>query len=301
MRELLTVLLLALLRLRLGRRRWDVLVIHIAWPTYRFPRLVQSLFGKKILIIEHWSAYSKNFYLDTNSKAHERMKKMFSGSAKYAAVSQRLAQDISKFSQRNDLDIRVVPNVVDDRFFFRGNDHATSIFMAANWNSFRRPFLVLRAMSDVFCSHPELKLVIAGIGPQFPAMKEFVTDQEWHDRVSFLGLVSRDRIAEEMRRARLFVHPTSHETFSVITAEAMCSGVPVLVSNVGALPELVLQGESGLLVENDDASWRAALLEALSPLRAWDRSKIAFNAKLRFAPDVVGGQLADIIAEVASR
>lgn len=301
LREWLTLVLLTAVRVRLGRKSWDVIAIHVAWPAFRFPKVVRWLFGSPVVIIEHWSAYASDFHLDPNSKAHARMRKMFSDHPTVIAVSEGLARDIAAFAQRNDLDIRVVPNVVDDRFYPADAPPTPTLFMAANWNRFRRPFLVLDALPALIAMHPDLRLVIAGGGPQLEKMKTYVTDQDLSDHVTFLGFVQRDRIAEEMRRATLFVHPTTFETFSVVTAEAMCCGTPVLVSNVGALPELVVPGETGELTTNEPKSWRAALLAALDPKTEWDRQRIAKRAGQRFTPAAVARQLNDILSEVASQ
>lgn len=302
LREILTLLLLFIVRVRLGgRRNWDVVVVHVAWPTLRFPRIFRLLFGRRIVLIEHWSAYSRDFYLDPRSRAHARMRRMFSVDVPVVAVSKSLANDISRFAQRDDLDIRVVPNVVDDRFGFNGFEPGPSIFMAANWNSFRLPFVVLRCIPRLLVEHPNLRLVIAGAGPKLEEMKGFVGNQEWRDQVLFLGQIGREEIARQLRKATIFAHPATHETFSVITAEAMCCGVPVVVSDVGALPELVTPGVSGFLVENDEASWCRALLRALDPKKVWERDLISSSAKTRVSPNVVGKQLADILVEVVSR
>lgn len=302
LREILTLLLLFIVRVRLGvRRNWDVVVVHVAWPTLRFPRIFRLLFGRRIVLFEHWSAYSRDFYLDPRSRAHARMRQMFSVDVPVVAVSKSLGNDISRFAQRDDLDIRIVPNVVGDRFGFDGFEPGPSIFMAANWNSFRLPFLVLRCMPKLLVEHPNLRLVIAGAGPKLEEMKGFVGNHEWRDQVLFLGQIGRDEIARHLRKATIFAHPALHETFSVITAEAMCCGVPVVVSDVGALPELVTPGISGFLVENDEASWCRSLLRALDPEKVWDRDLISSSIKALVAPDVVGKKLSDVLVEVVSR
>ncbi len=299
--ELLTLLCLVVTSARLFFFKCDVIVIHVAWPTFRFPRLVKALFGSKVLVIEHWSAYAEDFYLDPRTKAHARMRRMFSGSTPIIAVSKRLAFDIANFAQRDDLNIRVVPNVVDGSFRYSRERIPNSIFLAANWNSFRLPFLILNVVPDLLARHPDLQFIIAGGGPNLQRIVDFVSSKGLEKSVRILGAVSREQIAQEMNRAAIFAHPTSYETFSVITAEALSCGVPVVVSNVGALPELVTPGVNGILVENDEVSWRDALLHALVSDEAWDRERIASDAQARFSPDVVGRQLARILTEVAGQ
>lgn len=301
LRELLTLLLLVLVRLRLGKKDWQVVLIHVAWPTFRFPSLFRMLFGNRVAILEHWSAYGEDFYLDPNSRAHSRMRRMFVSDVPLITVSDSLANDVKSFSRREHFNIHVVPNSVDARFNLGNPSNPPIVFLAASWNSFRLPFLVLHAVPALLVEYPEVRFVIAGGGPKLREMQDFVSKNDWSERVSFLGAVDRERIAGEMRRATLFAHPATSETFSVITAEALSCGVPAVVSNAGALPELVVQGENGILVENNETSWREALLRALDPKTNWDRKKISEQARSRFSPEVVGQQLADVLKEVAAR
>lgn len=299
--EWLTFFVLLAVRLRLGTRAWDVVVVHVAWPLFRFPGLFKILFGRNVVIIEHWSAYSRNFYLDPDSRAHARMRRMFSGNTSVVAVSNGLAHDILKFSQRDSLNVDVVANVVTDEFEYLDQKVLqTTILMASNWNRFRRPFLILSSMRAVWDRYPELRLVIVGGGPDLQAMREFVRREGREQQVEFLGFVDRARVAREMQRATIFAHPTVHETFSVVTAEANCCGVPVVVSDVGAIPELVTEGINGLLVRNDEGAWRCALLRALDPTMVWDRRSIAENARARYSSRVVGARLARTLAEACS-
>ena len=59
-------------------------------------------------------------------------------------------------------------------------------------------------------------------------------------------------VAAWLRRATLLVHPARWEGFGLGVLEAMLAGLPVVASNVSSLPELVVDGETGILVRPDD-------------------------------------------------
>src|SRR5262249_37290531 len=63
--------------------------------------------------------------------------------------------------------------------------------------------------------------------------------------------------------ADVFVLPTRGDCFSIASIEAMATGLPVVVSAVGGIPEIVEEGESGHLIAPDDASGLIAALESL--------------------------------------
>ncbi|NAZ35348.1 glycosyltransferase family 4 protein [Rubellimicrobium sp. CFH 75288] len=85
------------------------------------------------------------------------------------------------------------------------------------------------------------------------------------DRILFRGEVPVDQVARWYAVLDLFVAPQRWEGFGVTPLEAMACGVPVLATDAGAFPDLVVPGETGLLVPRDDGpALSSALTEALS-------------------------------------
>ena len=72
------------------------------------------------------------------------------------------------------------------------------------------------------------------------------------DRVELTGRLSRDDLVREYCRAAVFVSPSLYEGFGLPAAEAQACGTPVIATHAGALPEVVADGESGLLVPPAD-------------------------------------------------
>jgi glycosyltransferase involved in cell wall biosynthesis len=297
--ELLTALLLLVARLRLGRRKWDVVNIHIAYPLLRFGGWFKLLFGRKIALTEHWSAYHKDFNLPYSSKARQRLASMFSETLPIATVSRALGEDIRRFAGLRQLNLSIVPNVVDPEVFHRPDGatvrHQGRLLMVANWAPIKRPFLVLEAFRQLADDFPEAELHIVGYGAQWQAMCEYVNRSCIAHRITFLGPRSKSEIAEEMRLASGFLHPSDYETFSVVCAEALSCGCPVIASNVGGIPEVV--GEAGVLVENTLAAWVTALSLVLGS--QLNQSVAMTSGTERFAPSVVGQAYRDFLETAA--
>lgn len=108
--------------------------------------------------------------------------------------------------------------------------------------------LLLRAFARVRERVPNATLVI--IGPN--------EAPESQPGVQFLGRLQKSdpgderRLAESYSSADVFCFPTRHEPFGLVVLEAMLHGLPVVASNVWALPEMVLEGETGYVVRPDD-------------------------------------------------
>jgi len=98
---------------------------------------------------------------------------------------------------------------------------------------------------------PELRLVLAGAPTDTAYMKELRERSDAlriSDRVFFLGGLSPEKLAEEYARAALVVLVSRQDTSPVCVQEAMAAGKPVIGSDVGGIPYLVREGETGFLV-----------------------------------------------------
>jgi glycosyltransferase involved in cell wall biosynthesis len=105
-------------------------------------------------------------------------------------------------------------------------------------------------------------LVVLGEGPERPTLERLARELEVESRVFLPGRVPD--VAAWLRRASALVHPARWEGFGLGVLEAMLAGLPVVATNVSSLPELVADGETGLLVAPDDPSALGlALAEAL--------------------------------------
>jgi glycosyltransferase involved in cell wall biosynthesis len=94
-------------------------------------------------------------------------------------------------------------------------------------------------------------LVVLGDGPERAALLRLARELGLERRVFLLGRVPD--VTAWLDRATLLVHPARWEGFGLAVLEAMLAGLPVVATNVSALPELVVDGETGVLVPPDDA------------------------------------------------
>jgi glycosyltransferase involved in cell wall biosynthesis len=136
---------------------------------------------------------------------------------------------------------------------------------------------------------PEARLVIVGSGPLRDRLEQRARGPGGCGRIVFTGYVpERDKV-DYYRRADVLLFPSALEGFGFTVAEAMACGLPVVASNRGSLPELVVDGEGGFLVDPDrpadfvagtlrllrDATLRATLgaanVERAQRLFRWDR------------------------------
>ncbi len=107
---------------------------------------------------------------------------------------------------------------------------------------------------------PEARLLIAGDGPDEARLRALTASEGVGERVTFLGRLSRERLALYFRAADYTVLYSGYEGLSHVALESLAAGTPIIASDKGGNPELVAHGVNGLLVPYPDP---AALAETL--------------------------------------
>ncbi len=121
--------------------------------------------------------------------------------------------------------------------------------------------MLLRAAAEVFQSLPDAVLAVVGEGEAQSSLETFARDLGVENRVRFTGF--RKDVTALLHASDLFVHTSLMEGCPNAVLEAMAMGKPVVATEVGGVPELVLHGETGLLVPSGDEAALARALEGL--------------------------------------
>jgi glycosyltransferase involved in cell wall biosynthesis/putative flippase GtrA len=111
---------------------------------------------------------------------------------------------------------------------------------------------LIRAVSDLALVDEEVKLVIVGSGPLEHELKKQVQDLGLNDHVQFTGKMPQKELWQYMRAADIFALNTGYEGLPHIIIEAMKNGLPVITTDVGGNPEVIKDGQNGLLVKYGD-------------------------------------------------
>jgi colanic acid/amylovoran biosynthesis glycosyltransferase len=125
------------------------------------------------------------------------------------------------------------------------------------------PRLTLAAFAEVLRQYPEARMRMIGDGPLFRECQRLSRRLSIGHAVTLLGRLPHEAIAEEMRRARLFVQHSieaasgDSEGTPVSILEAGASGLPVVSTRHGGIPDVVLDEETGMLVQEGDVKGMA--------------------------------------------
>ena len=129
--------------------------------------------------------------------------------------------------------------------------------------------VLLHAMKQLSTRGPSCDLILAGDGAEHGALQALRARLNLEESVLFTGRVDHHTALSLFAGCKIFVLPSRHEPFGIVNLEAMAAGKPIVASRVGGVPEIVIDGENGLLVPPEDPDALAATLGRLFNDEAW--------------------------------
>ncbi len=146
--------------------------------------------------------------------------------------------------------------------------------------------VALTAFATLSRRFPALRLIVAGDGAARPALERQARALGIADAVDFLGWVAPAEVPALLNAATVVVLPSRREGLPLAAVQAALMARPLVATRVGGLPEVVIDGETGLLVAPDDAPGLAAAVARLLE-RPADAERLGWAARAR-ARDVLG-------------
>lgn len=137
--------------------------------------------------------------------------------------------------------------------------------------------LVIEALAQLAAKHPGLRYLVVGQGPEQRALQDLAARLGVAERVVFAGPVADAELAAHYHLASVFVMPSrfigaeaSVEGLGLVYLEAMAAGLPVVAGRSGGVPDIVHDGQNGLLVDPGSAPELVAALDSVlsDPVRA---------------------------------
>jgi glycosyltransferase involved in cell wall biosynthesis len=273
----------------LRRARPSVFHAHLSWPLAAKYPLLAAVLARVPAVVATVQLYPE-FRIDRSNYLQERA--LAIGVDRYIAVSRDIARLLTERLAWPRHKIDVIHNGVPvDRFQrppdpelrdrLTGGADRPIILTAARLAPQKGLDVLLRAAVHV----PGGQFVFAGEGPERPRLEAQAEKLGLDDRVLFLG--RRSDVPELLAASDVFVLPSLFEGSSLAVLEAMAAGKPVVSSAIGGTDELVVDGESGLLVPPGDVGALAlalnkvlseAELRARLGARARDRVQTCFSA-----------------------
>lgn len=279
----------AVLRLaqRLRREGTPVDLIHAHIHRMAMPAAILSaLLRRPFLITENSSEWPR--HLMTRG-ALRRARIAFPRAGLVCPVNELLQRAIESYGVRGRF--RVVPNTVDVGVFHPPEAQEAPprrIVNVALHVEVKALDVLLRAFARVAAERPEVELELIGEGPLTPELRALAAELRLGERVRFAGIKTSREIADRLRDSHVFALSSLSENMPLAVIEALCCGLPVAATDVGGIPEAVV--DDGVLAPpaNPEAL-AAAIGRVLDGHERFDPADIARRAAARWSFEAVGG------------
>jgi glycosyltransferase involved in cell wall biosynthesis len=172
--------------------------------------------------------------------------------------------------------VQIVPNIVDLARFHPSErvERGWHVVVARNLEDIYDIPTALRAFAVVHRRHPHARLTVVGSGPALIMLERLADELALRGAVTFTGRLDNARMADVYRSADLALNPSRVDNMPISLLEAMASGVPIVSTNAGGIPDMVDDGKTALLVPVGD--WQAM---AEAALRVLENAQLASSLR----------------------
>lgn len=260
----------------------DLVHIHLAAVERKMPFVfLTKLFGKKLVIHLHFGDPKTTIYHPVKSK---RYRWCLSKADRVIVLSESWKNLIAREWH---IDTEVIPNPcpdIDPTADYRIDSPSPYILFAANINPMKGYRELIAAFAAASRLMPGWRLVMAGNGEVGEA-RRLASEAGIADKVEFPGWIAGEKKDEAFRNAACYCLPSYFEGFPMGILDAWAYHLPVITTPVGGIPDVVRNGENGMVVAVGDVE---SLTESLLALRDRDvRARLSAGAA-RMASEVFG-------------
>ena len=267
-------------------------LIHAHIYTAGFPAILLGKLNRlPVLISEHFSGFPRRLLT-----TYELLMTRFAFKHAAAVLPDSLALQRGIESYGIQANYQIVPNVADPSLFHHSLSangdakHPRRMLYVGNLVPVKGVPDLLNALPGLRAVRSDWVLDIVGDGTEREACEAIVRDQGLSEHVFFHGLQPKSAVAEFMRRSDFFVLPSHWDNSPCVIVEAMASGLPVVATRTGGIPEFVGE-DSGLLVPpGEPGALSEALAKMLDKLDSFDRDHIMAKAEA-YGPGPIGGKI----------
>lgn len=284
-------------------RPFDLIHAHFVYPDAVIGTRLARRYGIPVVCSEHaaWRPW-----LDTYPQVRRQVLEALPYLAAVTAPSEAARRSIVAVAGSR-VRTTILPDMVDEELFTTNprepRDPDQILFVGAV-RKVKGLDVLARALAMLRSRRPSLRLVVVG-EPFLPEwrrderdVRRLIDALRLGPHVTFAGLASPGEVAATMRRSALLVVPARRESFSVVAAEALACGTPVVATRCGG-PEDIVTADTGRLVAVDDPEALAKGIEDVLAVRSsFDPEALRRSAVSRFGRAAALGRLRALYEQV---
>ncbi|MEI7965338.1 MAG: glycosyltransferase, partial [Chitinophagaceae bacterium] len=194
----------------------------------------------------------------------------------------------------------IVPNLVNTSIFtFRTKAVERTVFIhISNMTAQKNVEDIIRSMGLVKEQYPYVKLKL--FGPINPDLKQRVISDGLQQQIIFMGEQPQSILAQALSAASALILYSRFETFGCVVIEANACGIPVIVSDIAVMHELVQPNLNGMLVKGEAPQQLAeAMIQMIKRRNDYHGERIASTAASKYGYATVGKQFLEIYHQIS--
>lgn len=281
-------------QLRENKEMPDLVHVHIAMKAGLIALYLNWKYKIPYVLTEHWSGYyqqSKDSLFKKSIFEQYLTKLILKKARLLLPVSQALGIQIDKYWMK--VPFRKISNVVDTRLFYTAGYKTPGSFRFIHVSSLlypKNPEGIVSAFSEMLRQKLNVELVL--VGPVNSSLNKFISQQDIAPgKIISTGEITYEQVGIEMRKADALVLFSDYENMPCVILEALCTGIPVIATRVGGIPEVVSE-ENGILINPGD---KTELLQAMTrmtlDISLFDKNKISQQAADLFSYETIGKKI----------
>jgi glycosyltransferase involved in cell wall biosynthesis len=242
-----------------------------------------------VVVRAHGSDWTFRLFCQDSDLRHDDLAiasetKQLKNSQGVVAISADLARHLVNACDLRADRILVIPYPVNTEMFFpngarSGGQSQATVMTVGRLERRKGMDVLLRSMAILWEDFPDVNLLMVGGEAQFTRSDLVAMVPERHrGRIRITGSTPHDALPAFYRQAAVYVAATQYETFGYTILEAMACGIPVVATAVGAIPELIENGVTGMLVPYGDVRNLAA---AIKRLLTCEEERVAMGRRAR--------------------
>lgn len=180
------------------------------------------------------------------------VRSVFFGSEACLVVGRYFKDQINNFYKGK---IHILPNCLLDPLCLseERKNQTCHILYLSNLYKAKGIFTLIKSIPEVIAQNKNVIFLIAGPWPGNSIKKEvlnYIDKNELQKYIQFLGPIYREEKERLFQKSDIFVFPSQYplEAFGLVNLEAMQAGIPVITTNIGAMPEMVIDGKTGFII-----------------------------------------------------
>ena len=275
--------------------------LHVPFKAGAIALWIKNKFYIPFIVSDHWTGYlpdAKPNYNDLSWWQKQVIQKCYKQASHATFVSKELANAVSIKAPVNNYSI--IPNVVNTKIFFPATNPiiGETVFMHVSTNTYQKNIEQLLE-ACVLLKHTASSFILRIFVPDPENVHDLVLKHGLEKLVLLHSEVPQTELAHHMQQAHALILYSRYETFGCVVIEANACGIPAIVSDLPVFRENVINNETAILVEPNNASALAQAMKEFMNTK-WNISpeEIANRTASKFSYEVVARQFSHLYQQL---